>query len=491
VRRHLLLCAVVGCAPVIDAGPIPAVRAAAPVRTLTLPATDGEVVYLAAMVAAGSARDPVGHEGIAALTARALADAGAGDRDARAVRDALYTVGTELTVHADRDWVSLRMSCPALAVTACVDLFADALVVPRFDSADVTRLRDDAVYAVTTGLLTDEEALAHAAFEGLLFEGHPYGNPVRGRGGALAALDPDDARAFHRTQYVRESVLVGLAGAWTADAKLHLETRLQSLPTDRHPDVPVRTPPAVTGRSLLGIDTETPVTGFVLGHPIAVDRAHPDYAAMWVATTALGSHRQTFGRLFRALRTDRGLNYGDYAYIEPHGALPQHHPRFQMWIRPTSVENGPFALKLAVLELERWASAGLDEEELEATRAWLSRTLPLAVRDPDRQLAQALRAAASGVDLSVAAQRSALGAVTLSSVNAALATHIRPDDLLMVAVSGEADALVAALTEDAATPIVYSDVTPDAAAAERDEVVSQSDVQLQEAWTRPAQGVFR
>ena len=53
-----------------------------------------------------------------------------------------------------------------------------------------------------------------------------------------------------------------------------------------------------------------------LGHPIAVTRAHPDFAALSVARAWLGEHRASSGRLFQRIREVRGMNYGDYAYIE-------------------------------------------------------------------------------------------------------------------------------------------------------------------------------
>ena len=65
------------------------------------------------------------------------------------------------------------------------------------------------------------------------------------------------------------------------------------------------------------------------------------------------------------MREKRGLNYGDYAYIEyfPRGMflmepppnLARHYQIFQVWIRPVEPPTAKFALRLALFELDKLA----------------------------------------------------------------------------------------------------------------------------------------
>ena len=103
-----------------------------------------------------------------------------------------------------------------------------------------------------------------------------------------------------------------------------LESALALLPAN-----PPSTRPAVTGRAPSGIEVEilqkdTRATAISFGFPIEVTRSHPDYAALNVARAWLGEHRIASGQLYQRLREIRGLNYGDYAYIE---AFPSRHVR--------------------------------------------------------------------------------------------------------------------------------------------------------------------
>ena len=64
------------------------------------------------------------------------------------------------------------------------------------------------------------------------------------------------------------------------------------------------------------LEKDTRATAISFGFPIAVNRAHPDFAALSVARAWLGEHRMPAGQLFQRIREVRGINYGDYAYIE-------------------------------------------------------------------------------------------------------------------------------------------------------------------------------
>jgi len=495
----LLVCA---CAPKYPAGPIATELAAEPVSILEMQ-REHPNVYFQALVAAGSARDPIGAEGIAHLTARALVEAGAGERSSQELRDALYPTGNSIQVKADREWVSLRLRCDQSHQAHCAEIFADVLTAPRFDPTDLARLGEEAIYDVSDGLLSNEEALGHEVLEAVLFEGHPYGHPVKGRAGVLPLLDAEDARSFYTDHYVRESVWVGLAGGYEDATRDLLVERLASLPGERAPELVLQSPIRVEGRSLQIVSTRTQVTGFHFGHPLRVTRSDPDWAALTVGMTALGEHRQSFGRLFRILRTARGLNYGDYAYVEPfverrgtsmpeQGVLRQQ-PYFYIWIRPTSIENGPFALKLAIAEVERMIGDGLEAQEFEDVRAYLRGHTPLLAQDLGRHLAYALDAEATGTPNLLEALPAALETLTVEEVNAAMARHLRADDLRIIAVTGEAEALKRRLVEESETPIVYNQVEPEEAQMTRDAEVAAWPLELTEdsVWIAPAEGIFQ
>jgi zinc protease len=493
----------VACAPKIDPGPIPAAVAAAPVRVIDLQDPDSPLVYLQAVIAAGSSSDRPGQEGLAALTANSLVEAGAGEWSGAELRAALYPSGADLEVLVDRDLVSLRLTCHRDHAALCLDAFASALTAPRFDASDVDRLRDEALYAVTDGMLEDIEALGGELLQAWLYEGHPYGHPPSGRAGAIPVLDRDAVARFYSDRYVRESVIVGIAGGYDDDLRAALDARLLALPGAPAPDRVMMSAVAVDGRSLLVAETADASVGFHLGHPLDLDRNDPDHAALYLAMNVFGAHRESHGRLYGSLRTARGLTYGSYAYAEPFvqrgwSSLPENgavrrQGYFSLWIRPVASDNAAFALKLAIDELEQLVDQGLTEGEFDDARAYLRGWVPLLAQDLGRRLAFELDAAASGTPLFLDDLPARLEALTREDVNGALRRHIHPDTLRIVAVGGEGTALRQRLVEDESTPIVYADVSPGEAQAARDAEIATKDLGIPPDHARvvEAEGIFR
>src|SRR5262249_37811965 len=111
---------------------------------------------------------------------------------------------------------------------------------------------------------------------------------------------------------------------------------------------------------------------------------------MMVMNTWLGKHRNSFSHLYQVMREARGLNYGDYSYIEyfPYGGqyfqpLPNYaRPRqiFEIWIRPVENQNRHFALRQAVRELQKLIDNGMTPQSFELAKNFLlNNTVGLAL----------------------------------------------------------------------------------------------------------------
>ncbi len=88
----------------------------------------------------------------------------------------------------------------------------------------------------------------------------------------------------------------------------------------------------------------------------------------------------------RVVRETRGLNYGDYAYVEDFpggGSLliePTQEARsrqmFSVWGRPTTLPNGCFLFKQLLREITSLSSQGITEEEFNQTKSHLLGYIP-------------------------------------------------------------------------------------------------------------------
>ena len=486
--------AVMGCYSA-KPGPIPVEEASAPVRIVSQP-VQGPVTWITVAVRAGSAHDPVGKEGLAALSAQMLREGGAGDRSPEAVDELLYRLGTDIDVVVGKELVTYRTAVLTEDLPVVTSLLADMFTKPGLDEGALIRLREEAHDALAKGILQDDEATGMEVFDDLLYAGHPYGHPVQGRGGVVQTLTSDDVRRFLETSYLRSTVVLGVAGAvvdgesggWrtelgsTADLQA-LHAALGTLPDAIYdPPTPKRVP-AVSGRSLLVVDKPTQVTGIHFGHPTELHRGHPDWPAMLLAFTALGEHRQSHGRLYGELRRDRGLNYGDYAYIERYeqagwsssqetGTGRLQNP-FYVWLRPLANEAAPFALRGATRLVEDFVENGLSADELELKRTYLSGRVSLWADEPGRRLGWAVEAESMGWPDPISTLPAAVDSLTLAQVNAAIKAHIDPESMRYVVITGSPDELVEQVGDDVTTPLLYaSSPPPKAGSAQAEEDAS-------------------
>jgi zinc protease len=463
----------------------------------------GPLVHLEILVRAGSAHDLIGSEGLANLTARLLREGGAGKRTPAEVEQALYRMGTEIEVVVDREMVAFRATCVAEDAPAVAKLMGQMLMVPRLDPKVLSRIRSEALSHLQQGIVQNDEALGDALLDARLYAGHGYGHPIQGRVGVLPTLSEAQVRRFLLERYVRPAMVLGVAGAASEETVAALREKLGGAPAALYRDVTPRAAAVPRGRRVLIVEKRTSATGVHFGHTTRLRRDHPDWAAMMLATTALGEHRQAHGRLYQALRESRGLNYGDYAYVERYRQDGWSHRQqtgtgrvdnsFYVWIRPVEPGNAAFALKAAIGLVEAWADTGLSPDEFAAMQTYLQSRVALWAADPARRLGWATEAALMGWPDPVQALPAAIAGLSLTQVNLAIQRHIHPDRMDIVVVTQDAKALSELLRSEAPTPMVGAagSSDEDEAQAAEDAQISATQLKLQGIEVVPTEDLFR
>jgi len=206
------------------------------------------------------------------------------------------------------------------------------------------------------------------------------------------------------------------------------------------------------------------------------------------------------GRLFTRMRQLRGLNYGDYAYIEhfpggmfsleaaPNLARPEQ--IFQLWIRPVEHGQAMFALRLALFELDRLIREGLTQEELDRTRKFLSKYVNLLLKTKSAELGYAIDSLYYGIPSFPEYLCAGVASLTLEQVNGAVRRHLRTDGLNIAMVAERGEELKQQLLSGAPSPISYASPKPGDILAE-DKVVERWPVPVSEVRVVSAEDVFR
>jgi len=189
-------------------------------------------------------------------------------------------------------------------------------------------------------------------------------------------------------------------------------------------------------------------------------------AAAW-----LGQHRQFIGRLMQAIRGQRGLNYGAYAYAEhftqegwsryplPNDARRQQY--FSIWLRPLRPETAHFAIRLAVRELRRLAEEGLTEAQLEHVRTFADSYYSLYLQTASRRIGFAMDDAFYGAATAyLEPLREGWRALDAAQLNAAIRRHLHPEQLSIAIVASEGDRLARAIANETESPVTYEASVP-------------------------------
>ena len=189
-----------------------------------------------------------------------------------------------------------------------------------------------------------------------------------------------------------------------------------------------------------------------------------------VARAWLGEHRLSSGRLYQRIREIRGINYGDYAYMEafprgmfqffPDPNVARQRQLFEIWIRPVVPVNAHMTLRIAIHELDLLIRNGLTKEDFAATRDYLMNNVYVMTARQDQQLGYGLDSRWYGIGEFTDVMRKAVQQLTVEAVNAAIRRHLDARNLSIVCITKDANGLKQALAADAFSPIRYDGEKP-------------------------------
>lgn len=452
-------------------------------KKILLPVRDDPTVSIAFTFTAGSQDDPPGKEGLAALTAAMLTEGATERLSYEAILERLYPLATDYAATVDREMTTIDGRVHRDKLEAFVELLLDAVLHPAFAADDFERLKSDAGNFIGNTLrYSSDEELGKAALTAAAFAGTRYAHPVDGTLAGLEAITLDDVRSFYTAHYVRAKLTLGIAGGFD-DALL---TRLERALTDLgagEPAPPVIDTPPLAGRHVVLVDKPGADASISFGRPAGVSRGERDYYALAIANSWLGEHRHGASHLFQIIRETRGLNYGDYSYIEafpdagslqmPPANVARRHQLFEVWIRTLPNDQAVFALRAALRELDRLIAEGMTAGQFELTRTFLKKYSAHYAPTTAARLGYAIDDSFYGIDTEGHLARFArlMDELTLDEVNAAIAQHWQTGDLVIAIVTGDAAGLAAALASSAPTPIEYANEMP-AAVLEEDEAIA-------------------
>lgn len=452
-------------------------------RMVALPVADDPTVSFRILVGAGSQNDPPGKEGLAALTATVITEGATKQHSYEEILELLYPMAASISDQVDKEMTVFSGRTHMDNLDEYYALYSEVLLQPAFNEDDFNRVKSDYLnYVKTTLRYSQDEELGKETLYEFIFAGTPYQHNEEGWVTSLSAITLDDVKQFYRTYYTRDNVVVGIGGGFDDAFAKKVAGDFKKLPAGEVARVPAPKPKKIDGLHVLIVEKDAASTGISFGFPIDVTRGSREFYALAMATSWLGEHRNGFSHLFEVIRGKRGLNYGDYAYIEhfPRGYRRQFPPPnvarrqqiFQIWIRPVPNEARVFAFRAAMRELEALVDEGMSEEDFALTRKFLKGYILHYAPTTTMQLGYALDDQFYGIDdghWQTFAEM--LDSITREEVNAALKKHFNYNDLKVVFITKDAEDLKNVLVNNEPSPITYQSEKP-AAILEEDKEIS-------------------
>lgn len=430
-------------------------------------------------VKTGSASDPKGKEGLAYLTASLIDEGGTLNNSYETILKKLFPMAASYNVQVDREMTVLAGTVHKDHVQGYYVLLRDAILSPAFIEDDFKRVKTDQINFLSTTLrYSSDEELGKALLHSVAMAGTSYAHPEQGLVKSVESITLDDVRSFYSKHYTRDNITLGLGGCYSDALLAQVKQDFSALPAGAPPAPALPALPAPkNGLQVYIVEKETRSTAISFGHPTRLTRADDDFYPMMIANSWLGEHRSSSSHLYQVMREARGMNYGDYSYIEwfPRGGattLPspnvgRHRQMFEVWIRPVMNANRHFALRQAMREVSMWVEPGMKPEWVELTRNYLLNFSLNYAPTESMRLGYRLDDAFYGLPQSHLERiQQRVKTTTADQVNAAIKRHVDAANMWIVIITQDAEALKKALVENATSPIKYDSPTPDEILAE-------------------------
>jgi zinc protease len=236
----------------------------------------------------GATSDPQGKDGICRFAARMLRR-GIEGMNSSEIETAIDTLGGELGLDIGPSTMSFHAQVIRRNLKPFCALLAKILGTPTFADDEIARLRRESAAELVDARDSDR-TLGNIALRRAMFASHPFSRGAAGRISTVGAFTRDDVVAAYKRHLVRSDLVIGFAGAITAEEAKVFGTQLAAAigegtaPSIAHIPEPERP----TGRKLVFVDkpdrTQTPILIGTLGS----SPHDPDHFPLVLATAVFG-----------------------------------------------------------------------------------------------------------------------------------------------------------------------------------------------------------
>ena len=237
-----------------------------------------------------------------------MAFKGTARRSARDIAEEIEAVGGHLNAYTGRESTAYYAQVLREHTGLAVDLIADILVHPRFDSSELER--EKAVILQEIGQAQDTpDDIIFDHFQEIAYPRQAFGRPILGQPETVKALSSDSLRDYMQSRYDPRRLIFAAAGAIEHERLVELVAEAFAELTAGETltsDAPVYS--AGDLRQVRALEQAHLILGLE-----AIGYRDPDYYAASIFATLFGGGMSS--RLFQEVREERGLAYSVFSFL--------------------------------------------------------------------------------------------------------------------------------------------------------------------------------
>ncbi|MCS6884410.1 MAG: pitrilysin family protein [Acidobacteriota bacterium] len=336
-------------------------------KLLTAVTNNVPAVSLHAVVNAGARYEPEEKAGLSSLLGEML-DEGTERRSFEEIAEQIENVGGHLRSFGGYAQSGISITVLKSDLDLGIDLLADILTRPTFPKQRLDKQLDRHIAQIKSRE-DNPKTVASDALNEIIYRGHPAHRPRIGYLHTVSNISRDDLVAFHEEYFCPNNAILAVVGDINREeVKLKLERALalwkpKQLRLPAVPEINRQREPISKY-----IHKEKEQVNIFMGH-LGIKRTNPDYYALLVLDTILGSSPGFTSRIPRRLRDEQGLAYHTYSNITRSAGIDP--GRFVAFIG-TSPENRQKATDLIIEELKLITETPVTGEELQVAKDYLT-----------------------------------------------------------------------------------------------------------------------
>ena len=170
-----------------------------------------EIVEILTIIKGGVQNYPANKAGIENLAITALTECGTLQDDKNSFKDKLDRVSAEVGGSTNMDYASFRMNCIKNDFDVVWPLYVDAMTIPKFDSKEFDRIKQDAITSIKANESNPDNAIDRMARQ-VAFAGRNYAKEPQGTVATVTSLTAAETKKYYQSIFTRSRMLMVVVG---------------------------------------------------------------------------------------------------------------------------------------------------------------------------------------------------------------------------------------------------------------------------------------